>query len=244
MRVQPSSVADVELMGPDAPQFQSAIESLLGGRPDSVLKPALPYSVIVRNNGARPLALLGVRFDMVGRQSKPYSVIHYADTLRYPEKTNLQPGATRFICAEPRYTDMVLRHETEVDRRGPMNLENLCAARRMVASLDCAAFDDGQFVGTDSLGAFDRFLREREAEIALLEEVLAELLKPECDIEGLLARAVEITPEPARDRAAIARRGLAKQFHEGLVAGGPEELAARVRNHRLRIRLWRADGLR
>src|SRR5580658_8338914 len=111
MQVEPSSVAGVELIGPDAQGFRQAVELLLGRAPDDVLKPALPYSVIARNNHSRPLALLGVRFDMVGRKAKPYSVIHYADTLRYPEKANLAPGAARFVCAEPRYTEMVLRRE-------------------------------------------------------------------------------------------------------------------------------------
>jgi len=239
MRVEPSGVAEVELVGPDAPRFRQAVDSLACEASRDALKPALPYSVIVRNNGARPLALLGIRFDMRGAQGRSYSVIHYADTLRYPEKTNLAPGADRFVCAEPRYTDMVLRGEIGVDRRGPMNLKNLRAAMSIRASLDCAAFDDGRFAGPDSNGAFERFQREREAEIALLEEVLEGMLKPEGAIEARLAQAVEIPAEQARDRALNARRNLAKHFLEGLVQGGAEELAARVRNHRLRIRLWR-----
>jgi hypothetical protein len=189
------------------------------------------------------VALLGIRFDMVGRRAKPYSVIHYADTLRYPEKANLAPGAMRFVCAEPRYTDMVLYREREIDQRGPMNLKNLRTVLRIKASLDCVAFDDGQFDGPDSLGAFDRFQSEREAEITLLEEVLEEVLKPDCAIETLLEQALEISAEQSRDRALLARRTLAKQFYQGLAAGGVDELAARVRNHRLRIPLWRGDPL-
>jgi hypothetical protein len=101
MQVEPSTVAGVDLIGPNAPQFRGAVELLLGRAPDKVLKPALPWSVIAINNRSRPMALLGVRFDMVGHKAKPYSVIHYADTLRYPEKANLAPGAMRFVwcCA-------------------------------------------------------------------------------------------------------------------------------------------------
>src|ERR1019366_2104729 len=144
--------------------------------------------VIARNSHSRAVALLGVRFDMVGRQAKTYSVIHYADTLRYPEKADLTPGGMRFVCAEPRYTDLVLRSERAIDQRGPMNLNNLRTVLRISASLDCAAFDDGQFAGPDSLGVFDRLEGEREAEIALLEEVL----QPDCAIETLLKQAMEI----------------------------------------------------
>lgn len=241
MQVEPSSVADVELIGPGTREFKEAIELLLGEEPGDVLKPALPYSVIVRNSHARAVALLGVRFDMVGRKAKPYSVIHYADTLRYPEKANLAPGTTRFVCAEPLYTDLVLRRAHQIDRRGPMNLSNLRTVLRIRASLDCAAFDDGQFAGPDSLGAFERFDSEREAEIALLEQVLEEALKPDCAIETLLERAIEIPAAQPRDWAATARRTLAKRLYEGLTEGGMGELAERVRNHRLRTRLWREE---
>jgi hypothetical protein len=239
MQVEPSSVVDVELIGPGTPEFQAAMGVLLGREPDDVLKPALPYSVIVRNKHSRPLALLGVRFDMLGQKAKSYSVIHYADTLRYPEKTNLAPGSSRFVCAEPRYTEMVLRREQEVDGRGPMNLKNLRRALRVRASLDCVAFDDGQFAGPDSLGAFHRIQCEREAEIVLLEEVLEMVLLSDCGIGTLLEKALDVPAEQSQDRAALARRALAKQFHEGLAVGGADGLAACVRNHRLKIGLWR-----
>jgi hypothetical protein len=244
MQVEPSSVADVELIVPGTREFKEAIELLLGREPDDVLKPALPYSVIVRNSHSLAVALLGVRFDMVGRKAKPYSVIHYADTLRYPEKANLAPGTMRFVCAEPLYTDLVLRRASQIDRRGPMNLSNLRQVLRIRASLDCAAFDDGQFAGPDSLGAFDRFDSEREAEIVLLEQVLEEALKPDCRIEGLLEQAMEVPRAETRDWALTARRTLAKRLHEGLTEGGLAEVATRVRNHRLRIRLWREEGAR
>lgn len=236
MQVEPSSVANLDLMGPDAEGFGDAVESLLGRTPDSVLKPALPYSVVASNNDSRAVALLGIRFDMVGPQAKSYSVIHYADTLRYPEKAALTPGAARFICAEPLYTDLVLRRAAEVDQRGPMNLANLRKTLQIRAELDCAAFDDGQFAGPDSLGAFDRFESEREAEIAFVEEVL----KPDCAVERLLTQAIEVSPAKVRDRALLARRVLAKRLYEGLAAGGVDGVAALARSHRFRIRLWRS----
>jgi hypothetical protein len=158
--------------------------------------------------------------------------------LRNPDKGDLTPGAMRFVCAEPRYTDLVLRRESEIDQRGPMNLKNLRTVLRISASVDCAAFDDGQFAGPDSLGVFNRFESEREAERAFLEDVL----KPDCVIETLLKDALEIPAGGAQDPALAARRALAKRFHEGLVEGGIPEVAALVQNHRLRIKLWRDAG--
>jgi hypothetical protein len=233
-------VERVELIQPGAAAFDAALESILGRPPDHVLLPALPYSVIVRNivrnHDKRAIALLGIRFDLIGLK-RTYSVVHYADSLRHPEKADFGPGSLRFVCAEPSYTDMVLRGEGDVDRRGRMNLQNLFTVLQTRASLDCVGFDDGQFAGKDSLGAFERFAREREAEIAFL----AEIARPECPVETVLEHAMEIPAEKARDPVAIARRALARRLHEGFVAGGASEVAARARNHRVRIGLWRGN---
>src|SRR5580704_5621964 len=222
MQVEPSSIADLDLIGPEAGGFGEALESLLGRAPDGILEPALPFSTIVRNRATLAVALLGVRFDMMGPQAKSYSVVHYADTLRNPERAGIPPGAMRFVCAEPLYTDLVLRRAREIDRRGSMNLGNLRKALRIRASLDCAAFDDGRFAGPDSLGAFERLETEREAEIAFVEDVL----KPDCAVERILRDAMEVPAAHVRDRALLARRVLAKRLSEAFAAGGPDEVAA------------------
>jgi hypothetical protein len=227
-------VERVELIQPGDAGFDAALKTILGREPDHVLTPALPYSVIVRNNDSRAIALLGIRFDLIGLKGK-YSVVHYADTLRHPEKTDFGPGVLRFVCAEPSYTDMVLRGARAVPPRGRMNLENLFTALQARASLDCVAFADGQFSGRDSLGAFERFAREREAENSFLEE----LAQANGAIETMLQAAMEIPAQQARDRALIARRTLARRLHDGFTAGGLNEVAARVQCHRVRIGLWR-----
>jgi hypothetical protein len=237
MKVEPSSVRDVELIGPENGEFLRAVTALLGRDPDEALQPALPYSVVVRNHRDRALALLGVRFDMVGPELKAYSVVHYADTLRNPEKSDLQSGAMRFICVEPLYTDMVLRRANSVHPRGLMNLANLRGMVQIRASIDCAAFDDGSFFGPDKRGAFQRFALENIAEERLVEEVL----RPDCAVLSLLEAAIEIPAEGTTDRALLARRTLAKRLAEGVYLGGIEEARSRARNHRLRIGLHRDE---
>src|SRR5207245_115255 len=97
---------------------------------------------------------------------------HYADTLRNPEKSELRPGARRFVCAEPAYTSLVIRGEAVPDTRGRMNLDNLRRMLQIRASLDCVAFEDGTFQGPDSQGGLNRFTRESAAEAALLAQIL------------------------------------------------------------------------
>jgi hypothetical protein len=228
MQAEPSSVRGVELIGPGDATFEQAITALLGRAPGDALKPALPYSVIVRNTHSLALALIGIRFDMIGRGRRSFSVVHYADMLRHAERAALTPGAMRFVCAEPLYTDMVMRGADEVGPRGPMNLEKLRTVDSARASLDCAAFADGWFGGRDSLQAFERFEAERVAELAFITS----LLEPGCEVDALIAGAGEVSAEKAL-------RALARKLSQALEAGGREEALACARDHRVRIVLHR-----
>jgi hypothetical protein len=163
MKVVPSAVTGVAVHGPDSPAFNDGLAAIPGHTRD-LLQPAIPFSVIVENNSTRTITLVGVRFDMAGPGGKHYSVVHYADALRFPQHADFSPGTRRFVCAEPAYTALVVRGEIPVPARtrGRMNLENLGRMLEIRASLDCIAFDDGEFGGPDSQGAFARLARERE----------------------------------------------------------------------------------
>ena len=229
MKISPSGVGSVSLLGPASPEFEEALAPLLGRAPRELLAPALPFSVIVANDSARVIALLGVRFDMIGPGAKACSVVHYADTLRNPRKADFLPGTRRFVCAEPGYTALLLRRDGEPSTRGRTNLDNLRRMLDIRASLDCVAYDDGQFEGPDSLCAFDRLARERSMEAEFTEQVAN---MSTYAAGALLARASE-------DRADRARRTLARKLLEGLQTGGRNEMLSRARNHSLRIPVWR-----
>jgi len=232
MKVTPSCVEGVRLHGPDAEQFERALTGILGRAPRELLRPALPFSVIVENASRNAIALLGVRFDMTGPKAKQYSVVHYADTLRNPEKAELRPGANRFVCAEPAYTLLVIRGEAVPQTRGRMNLDNLRRMLQIRASLDCIAFDDGAFHGPDSQGSLERFTLERAAETALLAQVLG--------LEGsAIALTEAILYEAVQDPVQRGRRTVARKLIEGLESGGRDELLLRARNWRCRMALSR-----
>ncbi len=228
MKTAPSQIVGVSLLSPDMPPFEPAFQSLLGRAPRALLAPAVPFSVIVVNDTAHTIALLGVRFDMTAPRGKPYSVIHYADTLRNPEQADFLPATMRFVCAEPGYTSLLLQREGEPSRRGRTNLDSLRKMLDIRASLDCVAYSDGRFEGPDSLGAFARLADQREMEA----EFLALVAKAGARAEKLLLDAAE---DPL-DRA---RRTLARRLLEGYQTGGQEELGNRIRGHRLKIPVWR-----
>jgi hypothetical protein len=232
MKVLPSAIPDVVVYGPDCEEFEAGLTALLGRAPRDLLKPALPFSVIVENRASRGIALLGVRFDMLGPNAKHYSVVHYSDTLRNPLRSEFRCGTRRFVCAEPEYTALVLSGGSAAQTRGRMNLDNLRRMLNVAACIDCVAFDDGQFMGPDSQKAFDRFALDRETELALVEEALRRENDPVIALENWLCAAVQ-------DETARVRRSMARKLLEGLDAGGPAEMAARARAHKYRIPLWR-----
>jgi hypothetical protein len=123
-----------------------------------------------------------------------------------------------------------------VDLRGKMNLDSLRMVLRIRASVDCVAFADGQFAGPDSLGAFDRFAQERNAETALLDEIRLAGAAPEL----VLKKALEIPSSQARDRALIARKVLARRLQEILENDGSDEMCSTAQNYPLKLILWRS----
>lgn len=229
MKITPSGIAGIALVGPDCDKFEAALAPLLGGAPRDVLAPALPFSVIAVNDSGRAVSLLGVRFDMTGPRGKPYSVVHYADTLRNPEKSDFLPGTGRFVCAEPSFTALVLRGNGALDRCERNNLDNLRRMLSFRATLDSVAWDDGRFEGPDSCGAFERLRHQREVEADFRAQVMG---ADPSEAESLLNGAVD-------DPASRTRRALAMKLLEGLQMGGREEMLGRARNHRLKIAVWR-----
>jgi hypothetical protein len=232
VKTLPSPVDGVLIHGPDSPSFEVGLLSVLGRAPRELLKPALPYSVIIENQTAQTVAFLGVRFDMVSPRARQYSVVHYADALRNPAKAELKPGVKRFICAEPEYTALVIRGDVAANTRGRMNLDNLRKMLQIKASVDCVAFEDGRFVGPDSQNAFDRISAEREMEEALVAEVAKLCAGPGSELESLLFQAVQ-------DPDNRARRGAARKLLEAYEAGGTEVARERAQNFRFRTAVWR-----
>jgi hypothetical protein len=206
-----------------------ALAPLLGRAPRELLAPALPYSVIVANDGGRSIALLGVRFNMTGPYAKQYSVIHYADSLRNPDKADFLAGTKRFVCAEPSFTALLLRRDGDLSSRGRSNLDNLRRMLDIQASLDCIAWDDGRFEGPDTQGAFERLERQREMERMFVDQT-----------PGMsLAEAEKLLLEAAEDPKDRARRAIARKLLEGLQSGGRDGMLEVARNHRLKIGVWR-----
>ncbi len=232
MTVEPSRIPGILICGQEAPEFAAGLDAVLNRAPLSVLKPALPFSVILTNASSRAVAFIGIRFDMMPARGQLCSVVHYADTLRNPSKADFLPGASRFFCAEPSYTALVLRSGSAADRRGRMNVDNLRRMTSVRASLDCIAFADGNFAGPDSQRAFERLADEHRAEKEFLAEVLTATSAGLDTLTALLVHTAE-----ASDRAVL--RAAARKLISGLDADGIDGVRAAALAFRHRIGLSR-----
>lgn len=216
----------VALHLPGSERFRAALKTILGGAPGEWLEAALPWSVIAENCSGQAIAMIGVRFDLTSRKGKKMSVIHVADTLRNPEKTEFAPDACRFFCAEAEYAAVAARGDAEVSRRAQMNLQNLRTMLRVRASVDCIAYCDGRFDGPDTGGAFDRFTRHRTAE----QNLISAVVDGRIDRDGLMKEL---------NGGDSVRRVLAGKLLDALSAGGADGMLECARLHRLRAALIR-----
>jgi len=230
MKVTPSAVPGVALISKEDPGFGEALARTVSAVPLDRLETALPFSVIVENQSRHPIALFGVRFDMLDSKAKPCCVVHYADTLRNPEKAGLPPGSSRFVCAEASYTTLAVEGRESSPSRTRLNIGNLKRMLQIRAALDCVAFNDGSFSGPDSLGAFDRLNAERNTEMEFIASVLRLADRPAEAMEEIIKAA---------SQGARAEKDQARRLLEAFAAGGLEAMIAKARSHRPRIELRR-----
>lgn len=230
MKVTASTVSGIGLIGPSDPGFAEALRRTGSAVSEDQLAQALPFSVIVVNQSERAVALFGIRFDMLDAKARPCSVVHYADTLRNPEKAGLPPGAHRFVCAEASFTSLALEGKAAGAGRSRLNVANLKKMIQIRASLDCVAFADGAFAGADTLGAFDRLTDERRREVEFHNGALA--------LFGQPARAVEYVMKSAGEGDRIVK-AQARRLLEAFAAGGFDAMQSKALAHRPRIELHR-----
>ena len=230
MKVTPSAVPGIELISKEDPGFGEALARTVGAVSLDRLEVALPFSVIVENRSPHPVALFAVRFDMLDGKAKPCCVVHYADTLRNPEKAGLPVGASRFVCAEASFTTLAVEGREPAPSRTRLNIGNLKRMRQIRATLDCVAFNDGSFSGPDSLAAFDRLKAERNTEMEFIASVLRLADRPAVAMEEIMKAATN------GDRI---QKRQARRLLEAFAGGGLEGMITKARSHRPRIELRR-----
>jgi hypothetical protein len=197
--VSPSTVAGVDLLGPA--NFGDLLLKLV---PDQAardaLKPAIPYSVVVRNGGSRNIVYCTVRFDFLNIAGKPVSAIARRD---YRVSPAFAPGGSHWVAPVGGFTQAVdmgkassLQHSSSYTV-GLQQLANVTQSATIRASLDAVVFDNGELVGPDRSGTFAVLAREADQVKSLVNE-LRQMDIGSTD-EAISARLDQITQEKPKD---------------------------------------------
>lgn len=182
----------VSLVGPASPEFIPTLRQILTERQIEALKPALPFSVVIKNNSARAIAATGVLFETTQPDGRKYQYYNRVVDLHSPSSAFLSAGQVRFeSLARPlkwavnlRRVDLFLGHPDY--QRMLVRVADFSLAKTTTAILDFVVFDDGKFVGPDSCGQFFHIENEGRIRSSFALELAALAENPVGDIRAFL----------------------------------------------------------
>jgi hypothetical protein len=143
----------IELIGPQAPDFQSSVEGVVGPQAQVQLGPYLPFAVVLKNNSSQVLVGYDVEWTINGsRGGSGIGTLATKDPDAY-----LKPG--RSVVLVPQFeitrTPSAELQASMLRKQGTV-LYGFQIARTVSISLDSAIFGSGQFVGPDTRKNFAR----------------------------------------------------------------------------------------
>jgi hypothetical protein len=169
--VQPSAIAQVEVVSPQAPGFSACVAHLVGTDQPRNLAAWLPYAIIIRNNSQQALAAISAVWTVAfGGGPLVHSASVDAQWFDVPGR-QIQPGET--VLAIPAG---ILKQARDVkpfaDGRGIGNLQNFQPAQRIEISVAAVVFTTGQFAGSDADHVYEQWQAEIEAPRSVAAAVL------------------------------------------------------------------------
>ena len=157
--VQPSTIPGIEIVGPQDSGFAAAVADTVGSDMPPILKPWLPYGVVVKNNSLQPLAGICVVWTRdlnagplgylggpcaTWLERKPFQLQPGRTILAFPDWILQEPGALK-----PFRDPKLLSNWKD-------GLANYQRAHTLAVSLDSVVFASGQFAGPDATYQYQR----------------------------------------------------------------------------------------
>jgi hypothetical protein len=173
----------VTVVPPSDPSFASLVDGLVPASARPVVRPILPYSIVVRNNSTLPILTVVIYVDVVGAQGHLSVGRAQGSFGGIPLVTGDPPllpqGGSVFFPPDVVYTltMRLLQHNMPVETRYYNKTLELPAfydsARTVTFALDSLLFADGKFVGPDKMHVFEDWSNRTAALSALDEAVLS-----------------------------------------------------------------------
>jgi hypothetical protein len=154
VRVAPSPVPDVQVMGAADPGFRALLDRLLPNR-GPLTNQWIPYSVIVTNHTDHTLIDVAVswRVSSPARQDREHVV---SGLIMHPDR-RIGPGMS---AIEFPVGTILGPYEFTDHQNSSVDVGEYRGAASVVISLDGVAFDSGQFMGPDATHEFERLQAE------------------------------------------------------------------------------------
>lgn len=161
----PDSLAGITVIGPGNPVYLPAVQALIGAAQYPAYQPMLPYSVLVRNDSARPIVDVCAVF--VVAQFSLYQNGSFAEcpgnVPPLEHRQLLAPGSAILLSAVPHYDYLQPRPKPPL-AANPQRVAQVTGAKSIVFTLDSAIFADGTIAGPDTQNNFESFSAQLAAD--------------------------------------------------------------------------------
>lgn len=181
------SLSGITLIGASDPAYLPAVRALIGDSALPPYEPMLPFSVLVRNDTARPLIGVCVIFDVIQFNGKKDGSMAMCPDNIPPgnSKPLLAPGAQLLASAVPSYTYIKPRQNPP----SPLpagRLAEYTGAKSIVISLDSVVFADGTMAGPDTRNNFVNYSAKLAADRDFAAAILALQSGPAAALQSCL----------------------------------------------------------
>lgn len=206
--VRPSAIVDIELIGPQAPEFAASVSRIVGSEQLGGLVDWLPYGVVVKNNSSQTLAGMALMFSLAS-DGKALGGSLLTPTW-FTTAGRIKPGQSviaipQSVLAQPRDLTPFLRG----GKRG--NLSNYQQAHSLEISLTGVVFASGQFAGSDEHQEYERWRATIDAPRSVAKAVLERKASgPLSDTVAWLQTVADVSSMADADFRAIQGSGMAR----------------------------------
>jgi hypothetical protein len=223
LTVTPSAIPDVEVIGPQSPDFQALVTQIVGDERPLGLAVALPYGVVIRNHAPYSITAVDTVWTAADRV-----LLDAADSLLRNPALYIRPGQAALVVPpgifeSPRQLRIFADGTTRYHR-----LENFLNSTSATVTVDSVVFDSGQFVGADRYYAFEQWQAQIQAPRDLAAIVLEKQSRQSIgEIVSWLEGLARTRPLPS-DQRALSTISAAMELVAAYRQKGEAELFARA----------------
>lgn len=218
-------------------------ETVAAGVLDAI-RPVLPYSVVVMNQGTVALSGIGIRF-LLNVHGKSISRDFFYHSFGQPGRPVLPPGQCR-VFTPLKTANALIAGATKAQGQGGMGplsrpnelsaMQDLAAADGIDVSIDLAVADDGRYAGPDRASTVKRLNCQVDAFRAMQVECLARLKRGDSDqsisqwLEAVSGQMVIVDNQGGSHRYAASQKQYATSWLAYMKGGKRSELHTLLAN--------------